>query len=130
MVQIGIYKKLLFLALAGGAGTLSRYGLSGLIQRHLGSSFPWGTLFVNMLGCFLFGLLWDFLQRHIEISSEIRIIVLVGFLGSFTTFSSFIFETGQFLEHTQILTAVLNVAGETILGLAAFFLGSLVGTRL
>ncbi len=109
---------------------MSRYGLSGLIQGRLGSAFPWGTLFVNILGCFLFGLVWSFLQRHVQISPEIRIVLLVGFLGSFTTFSSFIFETEQFLEHTQFLTAILNVAGETLFGLAAFYAGSLAGGRL
>jgi len=93
--------KLMGLAVAGACGTLARYGLAGLVQRgqHIGS--PWGTLTVNVLGCFLFGLIWTLTQQRFLVSPETRAILLVGFLGSFTTFSAFLFETDQMLEQGE-----------------------------
>ncbi len=119
--------KLLGLALAGALGSLARYGLAGLIQRGDHSGFPWGTLAVNMLGCFLFGLIWTLTQHRFLLSGETRMILLVGFLGSFTTFSAFLFETDQMIEHSQWFLAGANVLGELAAGLAAYLLGAALG---
>ncbi|MGD9124588.1 MAG: fluoride efflux transporter CrcB [Desulfarculaceae bacterium] len=115
--------KLLLIAAAGGLGTLARYGLGGLVHRVLGMTFPWGTMAVNIVGCFTFGLVWYLAESRMLISGQIRIIVLAGFMGAFTTFSTFIFETGMFLRDGQWLTAILNVAAQNIVGLAALLLG-------
>ncbi len=119
--------KLIGLALAGACGALARYGLAGLFQRAQQMGFPWGTLTVNMLGCFLFGLIWTLTQQRLAISPETRTIVLVGFLGSFTTFSTFLFETDQMLEHAEWVMAGLNLTGQLGLGLAAYLLGVFLG---
>lgn len=122
-------QKLLWMALAGALGTLARYLLSGLVQRLNGTSFPWGTLAVNGLGCLLFGLVWSLAEEGLAISGETRMIVLAGFMGAFTTFSTLIFETGGMLRDTQWGLAVVNMGGQVAVGLLALFIG-LAGGRL
>lgn len=122
-----MWVKLVWLALAGAMGTLSRYGLGGLVQRILGESFPWGTLTVNALGCFLFGFVWTLAEDRLLISGETRFIVLTGFLGAFTTFSTFTFETGGLLRDSEWLLALGNILGQNVLGLTLLFLGLTVG---
>ena len=122
-----MWYKLIGLAVAGACGTLARYGLAGWLQRSSHSGFPLGTLVVNVLGCFLFGLVWTLAQERLPLSGETRTIILVGFLGSFTTFSAFLFETDQFIEHAQWLMAGANVCGELAVGLGAYLLGAFCG---
>lgn len=121
-------QKLVLIAIAGGLGTLARYGLSGLVQNGLKDTlFPWGTFAVNAIGCLIFGLLWTVMDERISISSETRTVILVGFMGAFTTFSTFIFDTGQLLEDSQWLLAFGNVAMQNVVGLAALFAGLAIG---
>lgn len=122
-----MWVKLGWLALAGAAGTLARFGISGLAQRLGGAAFPWGTLAVNLAGCFLFGLVWTLAEDRLLISGETRFILLTGFMGAFTTFSTFAFETGEFLREAQWLEAAGNLAAQNLLGLACIFLGLAVG---
>ncbi|MDY0168881.1 MAG: fluoride efflux transporter CrcB [Thermoguttaceae bacterium] len=122
-----MWYKLIGLAVAGAIGALARYGVVSLVQRDSHSQFPWGTLAVNIAGCFLFGLVWTATQERLLISSETRVIILAGFLGSFTTFSAFLFETDQFLEHAQWFMASVNVIGELGAGLMAYLLGAFIG---
>ena len=119
--------KILWMALAGMLGTLSRYGLQGLVQRHAGSVFPWGTMAVNMAGCFLFGLVWSLAEDRLTISSEVRTIILVGFMGAFTTFSSFAFETAQLMRDAEWLLAGANVVSQNVCGVLCLFLGLALG---
>lgn len=122
-----MWHKLICLAVAGTCGTLIRYGLAGLIQRGNHSGFPWGTLAVNVLGCFVFGLVWTLAQQRLLLSGETRMVILVGFVGSFTTFSAFMFETAQMVEQSQWLLAGANVMGELAVGFGAYLLGALLG---
>lgn len=119
--------KLILLFAAGGLGTLLRYGLSSLVQRHAGLSFPWGTFAVNMIGCFLFGLLWSVFENRMDISREIRAVVLVGFLGGFTTFSSFAFEAVGLLREGALLPALGHLIGQNVVGLLLVWCGLTVG---
>jgi CrcB protein len=116
-------KELWLLALAGAGGTLCRYGLSGIVQAWAGARFPWGTLVVNLLGCFLFALVWGLAEERLVISGQTRFILLTGFMGAFTTFSTFAFETGEFLRDSQWVLAACNVAASNVLGVAGIFLG-------
>lgn len=116
-------QKLALIALAGSLGTLARYGLAGLVQRWAGLGFPWGTAAVNVLGSFCFGLVWTLAAERAALSPETRAVVLTGFMGAFTTFSTFMFETGELVRAGQWLLAVANVAGQSVLGLAAVFGG-------
>lgn len=120
-------QKLLLIGLAGALGALARYSLGGLVQRFTGATFPWGTFFVNIIGAFLFGLIWSLVEQRLVISVEARVIILSGFLGAFTTFSSFMFETSSLIGEAQWGLALLNVGGQIVLGLAAMFLGLAAG---
>ncbi len=120
-------QKILLIGLAGACGALVRYGLGGMVQRYSGATFPWGTLVVNILGSFLFGFIWSLAEQRLVISPETRIIILSGFLGAFTTFSSFMFETSSLMGEGQWLLAGLNVGGQILFGLTAMFLGLAAG---
>ncbi len=119
--------RLVLLALAGAAGTLARYWLGGLVQRLTGEGFPWGTLVVNALGCLLFGFFWTLAEERMLISGQMRIVVLIGFMGAFTTFSTFAFETRQMLSETEWLRGLGNIALQNVLGIAAIGLGFMIG---
>jgi CrcB protein len=115
--------KLLWIAAAGAFGSLARYGLQGLVQRQAASLFPWGTLAVNVLGCFLFGLVWALAEERGAMSAQARTVLLIGFMGAFTTFSSFAYETVQLVRDAQWLLAAANVAAQNVLGFVALVLG-------
>ncbi|MFA7331911.1 MAG: CrcB family protein [Candidatus Delongbacteria bacterium] len=115
--------KLLLLAGAGALGTLARYGLAGLVQQQAGTRFPWGTLTVNLLGCLLFGFLWGLMDQRLLLPPGWRAPLLIGFLGAFTTFSTWIFESGQFLQGGQWLAAGANLLLPPLVGLLSLALG-------
>jgi fluoride exporter len=119
--------KLLALCIAGALGTLARYGIQGLVQRWTGGSFPWGTLAVNALGCLAFGIVWSAASERQLIGPQTRTLLLVGFMGAFTTFSSFVFETAQLGRGGQWLLAGANVGLELMLGALALFAGIALG---
>lgn len=119
--------KLLWIALAGAIGTLARYGLSGLVGRSVGSTFPWGTVAVNLVGCLAFGVVWGVLEDRFAVSGSMRIIIFMGFFGAFTTFSTFAFETVRLLDDSQWLWAVGNVLLQTVAGLLAVMAGLAAG---
>src|SRR3990172_7938662 len=111
-----MWSKLALIAVAGTVGTLSRYWLSGLIHRVFGSDFAYGTLAVNVIGCLLFGLVWALAEERMAIPVLARTVILVGFMGAFTTFSTFAFETMSYVRDSQYMLAFLNVAANCILG--------------
>ncbi len=123
-------QKLLLIAAAGAVGTLARYGLSGVVQRFTNSELPWGTVAVNLLGCLVFGTFWSLMESRLSISGETRTIILVGFMGAFTTFSTFAFETTQMLRDSQWLWAAGNLTVQNFVGIAALFLGLAIGRLL
>ncbi len=120
-------QKIALLALAGACGTLSRYGLVGLVHRLSGTAFPLGTLAVNLFGCFLAGLLWSLFENRWPVSGETRVLVLVGFMGAFTTFSAYALETGELFRASQWLEAVANILLHNILGFSVLLLGAALG---
>jgi fluoride exporter len=122
-----LWQKLLLLAVAGAAGTLARFGLGGLVQRIVPSAFPWGTIAVNALGCLLFCFGWSLAEDRLVISGATRTILLVGFMGAFTTFSTFAFETAQLLDDSQWLAAAGNVMLQNVAGIALVLVGIAVG---
>lgn len=114
-------QKLLWVAAAGAAGTLARWGLSVAVQQGR-DGFPWGTLAVNAIGCFLFGLVFEAAAAR-TLAIEIRLVVLTGFMGAFTTFSTFGFETAVFVREGRWLMAGGNLLAQNVLGIALVFAG-------
>lgn len=119
--------KLLLIALGGAIGTLARYGTGTLLAeptaRH---GFPYGTLAVNLAGCFVMGLLQGiFVDRLIQ--PQYRLALLVGFLGGYTTFSSYGWETTAFLQAGQWRMAALNFGANNFLGVPLVILGYVLG---
>ncbi len=119
--------RLLLLALAGAAGTLARYSLAGVAQRALGPSYPWGTMTVNIVGCLLAGFLWSLFEHRLVVTSASRTAILVGFMGAFTTFSTFILESGQLFRGHQMFAAILNMVTQNVVGLIFLFVGMVLG---
>jgi len=114
--------KLLLVGLAGLVGTLSRYWLSGAVSRRYGDAFPFGTLLVNLLGCFLVGLLFYFFQER-SVNETLRSVILIGLLGGFTTFSSFGLQTFTMLQDGEFGLAALNIAASNLIGLFLVWAG-------
>lgn len=120
-------QNLLVIALAGGLGAISRYGLAGFVQRHAPAGFPLGTFAVNLLGCLAFGLVWGLLEDRVGLAPQVRLAALTGFMGAFTTFSTFAFESAAMLQHGQWLYGSLNILGQNLGGLAFVLLGMGLG---
>jgi CrcB protein len=122
-----VLHKLLYLGLAGAAGTLARFWLSGVIQKNVPTEFPFGTVVVNLAGCLFFGLLWAILESRLSLSGQMRIVIFLGFFGAFTTFSTFAFETSQLLDESQWLWAAGNILLQNTLGIVAMITGLTIG---
>ena len=120
------------LAIAGGGafGALGRFYLSASIYRLFGREFPWGTLAVNTLGSFLMGLLFVLFIERLFSGPELRAGVLIGFLGAFTTFSTFSLETLNLIEQGLLGRAFLNMWVSLLLCLFACWLGISLGRSL
>ncbi|GAB4293954.1 MAG: fluoride efflux transporter CrcB [Thiohalomonadaceae bacterium] len=120
------------LAIAGGGavGALLRFWVAGWVYGLLGRGFPWGTLAVNVVGSLLMGFLYVVLVERMSAAPEWRALLLVGFLGAFTTFSTFSLETLNLIEDGQLLRAMMNVALSVVLCVAAAWGGMVLGRQL
>lgn len=115
--------KLLIVGLGGFIGAVARYGISGLVHRYGGDTFPWGTLAVNVIGCFLIGALVYFTTDRAVLSPNARLFVQIGILGAFTTFSTFGYETLELIRDRSFLPAIANVGANVLLGIFSVWLG-------
>ena len=122
-------KSIACLCVGGALGALSRWGLYYWMDAKWGvnSHFPWGILLVNVLGCFLFGWLFTLFEQKEWFSDAIQLAVFTGFLGSFTTFSTFGWNTLELLRIGQPMMAFGNIAASVILGLVAVWAGFSLG---
>lgn len=123
-------QQLLAIAGGGAVGAIFRYGMSNGVYRLLGRDFPYGTLVVNALGSLLMGLFFVILVERMAVSAEWRLAILVGLLGSFTTFSTFSIETLTLFDAGLPLKAVLNIVLSVVLCLTATWLGITIGRQL
>ena len=124
--QIGDTLRIFLIALFGAIGTLTRFGLQGIVQIKMGSTFPYGTLLINLTGCFFLGLVGQFTLNRVIMPAEWRLAIAVGFFGGYTTFSSFGWESAKMFEAGEWLRASTYVAASVVLGL----LLSVAGIRL
>ena len=114
----------------GSVGALTRFWVANLVYDWLGRGFPHGTLLVNVSGCFLMGLLTELMLQRFAMTAEFRAAVLVGFLGAYTTFSTFAIETLYLFEQGELLKALLNIFLSVALCLAAVWFGLVWGRKL
>ncbi len=121
--------KLLLLASAGGAlGAGARYLVYQHVTRLWGAAFPWATMIINIVGSLLIGVLVAILLERLPDTTGLRVFLITGILGGFTTFSAFSFEVVELIERAEITYALLYLAGSVVLSVAACWLG-LTATR-
>jgi len=107
--------------------TLPRYFLTGFMHQIFGASFPYGTLIVNLTGCFLIGLFAALADEKFLLSPQMRLILMVGFCGAFTTFSTFMLETSNLIRDGETLRAFFNILISVLIGFFVFRTGVLFG---
>ena len=122
--------RILLLVVLGAVGTLARYALQGVIQNRTGPGFPTGTLVVNLVGSFLVGLIGQYSLNHLSITPEWRMGLTIGFLGAFTTFSSFSWEVVRMLEGGEWLSVSAYLTASLVGGILAAMLGIRIGNIL
>ncbi|MCB9799185.1 MAG: fluoride efflux transporter CrcB [Candidatus Omnitrophica bacterium] len=111
----------------GAAGAISRYAIVSFVYHVWGPRFPYGTMIVNVAGCFLVGYLSMIADTHLFLGQNVRILLIVGFCGAFTTFSSFILESTVLIKDGESFKAFLNISVSILLGFAALRLGIMMG---
>lgn len=114
------------IGIGGFIGAITRYALARWIGQQWGRSFPLGTFVINVSGSFLIGLLMTLLAEKFMVNPQWRLLLVVGFLGAYTTFSTFEFETGGLLKDGEIILATLNVVLSVFLGFVALKAGEVI----
>jgi CrcB protein len=122
--------KLLNLIIGGAAGTVARYLLGGAVYRLMGAGFPYGTLVVNVSGCFILGILAALADKKFILGPDARLLLMIGFCGAFTTFSTLIFESDSLVRNGQAMRAFTNILVSVIFGFILFRVGGLLGERI
>jgi len=118
--------ELLVIGAGGCLGAIARYGISGLVHRYYSGSFPLGTLTVNVLGCFLIGSLMTLVETRQLLAPNTRAFLMIGLLGSLTTFSTLGYETVALLRGAELRFAAMSLLANGVLGLGAVILGRVV----
>jgi len=121
--------KYLLILLGGGVGSLARYVAGSAISSRLGARFPVGTMVVNVTGCFLIGLVMTELTERLHPHPYWRLVLVVGFLGGYTTFSSFEWETFSAVRDGGFWIGLANIVGSVAFGYAAVWLGAMLARR-
>jgi CrcB protein len=119
--------KFVNLVIGGAAGTVARYLLGGAVYRLMGTAFPYGTLVVNISGCFILGILASLSDKKFMLGPDARLLLMIGFCGAFTTFSTLIFETDSLVRNGQMIRAFGNIFASVILGFILFRAGTFIG---
>ena len=123
-------KKMIILVIAGALGTGARYVLGGWVHNLLGSEFPFGTLIVNALGCLSIGFLGTLIDERLLFSPQVRLFLIIGFLGAFTTYSSFAYETWMMTKDGEFVYALVNIFGTLAVCFVCLFVGVLLARLL
>lgn len=119
--------KYVYIFVGGGIGAALRYWLQGVVHQRTGADFPYGTLVVNVLGCFAIGMLMVSMEERFLSNPTLRLFLTVGILGGFTTFSSFSYETLALTRDGELLRALANVGFSVVTGLSATWVGMQLG---
>jgi fluoride exporter len=118
------------IAVAGAVGALARYGLEGFVSRRAPGAFPWGTFAVNVTGSFVLGFVFTLMTEQLTVAPWVRGAVTIGFVGAYTTFSTFSFETYRLVEDGAVGIAAANAFASLAAGLGAVYLGVVTGRAL
>ncbi len=121
---MGVYAAV---ALGGAFGACARYAVSGAVHARMGAAFPFGTLAVNIIGCFLIGLALEITEGRFIVNHNVKLFLTVGLLGGFTTFSTYSYETMALLRDGMAVKAAINAVGSIMLGLVGVYLGMISG---
>jgi fluoride exporter len=121
-------EKLLLVMVGGSLGAASRYGISLLTVKMWGTRFPWGTVTVNLVGCFLIGLLFGLSDRVRLLTPDMRLLLITGFLGALTTFSTFSMETVSAGRAGMMFQPLMNILVNNLGGLTLTVLGLWIGS--
>jgi len=117
----------LLVGLGGGLGSMMRYMVGGYASSRMNARFPYGTFLVNCTGCFLIGLVVAVLAERTDLSPNWKYLIPIGFIGGYTTFSSFELETFRSVENGEMLIAGLNVSLSVVIGFIGVWLGMIAG---
>jgi CrcB protein len=120
----------LWIGLAGFCGATSRYHLEGWVSNRWPTAFPWGTFVVNVSGCLVLGFIFTLLTERLLPHPDIRTALTIGFVGAYTTFSTFAFETLRLGEEGAVGLALANVVASVAAGIAAMWFGTVIGRTL
>jgi CrcB protein len=118
---------MLLVALGGALGSVCRYLVGQWSLRLFGPAFPWGTLIVNVSGSFAIGLIAELIARRLDASPEMRLLLITGFLGGFTTFSAFSLDVISLVERSATVVGITYVVASVVVSLAAVFAGLALG---
>ena len=122
-------KEMLWVGLGGFLGANARYLLGLWVAGRVGTTFPYGTLVINVTGSFILGLIMGLLDAHV-LAPAVRLSLAIGFVGAYTTFSTFTYETLRLIENGSLLLATANVFGSVLLGMLAVVAGVVAGRAL
>ena len=120
-------QKFLFIAVGGALGALTRYWVGAFVVSRMGTRFPWGTFVINLTACLIIGFTLTFMSRRVEVSPVWRYLIPIGFIGAYSTFSTYEWETLVSLRSGAFALAAAYSVGSLILGLAATWLGAVLG---
>jgi len=116
-------KNFLIVGLGGASGSMLRYAVQKIFQVQTAAAFPTGTLLVNIAGCFLIGILWSLVSRSLTWNDEMKLLLMTGFCGGFTTFSSFTLEGIGLLKENKAALFFIYLTASVVGGLLATFIG-------
>ena len=126
MKELAYAHKLIWLFAGGGIGTLLRYYISSSSNRFFSSGFPFGTTIINLSGSFVIGLLWS-LMEFVDMSPNFRAFLFIGFLGGYTTFSTFMLENLNLMRNNEIKGMIANIFISNVLGIILVIAGFVLG---
>ena len=121
-----MFKHILLVGLGGAVGSIARYICQKYLNNAFPDAFPMGTFLVNISGCLAIGMLYGLTANYAIFTNELRLLLMAGFCGGFTTFSAYTLEGLALIEQQRYTTFFLYFTGSVVLGLAATFLGALV----
>ena len=119
--------KYMMVGIGGFIGTVARFWVGGYISQRMGTKFPYGTFVINCTGSFMIGLVITLLAERTHWNANLRYLIPIGFIGAYTTFSTFEFETLRAVQDGQILIAAMNVILSVMIGFISVWLGVIAG---